>query len=168
MAQTSVNERIKFLIDSLGVSTRKFSELVGESYSNMNNYVSERQSMPPASLLEKLLIHFENLDPKWLIAGIGKPFPEGALQTPTIHQTQKKTKGSTVIGTNHGDVITNIEECRKERDTYKNELEMVRRDAASYQREIELLKGQLETKDNLIASKDELLNFLRGGFNRPN
>ncbi|MGI4865849.1 MAG: hypothetical protein ACRYFZ_18135 [Janthinobacterium lividum] len=90
------------------------------------------------------------------------------MQTPTIHQTQKKTKGSTVIGTNHGDVITNIEECRKERDTYKNELEMVRRDAASYQREIELLKGQLETKDNLIASKDELLNFLRGGFNRPN
>lgn len=52
--------------------------------------------------------------------------------------------------------------------TSQRELETMRRDAASYQREIELLKGQFDSKDTVIASKEEIISLLRGGYNRPN
>jgi hypothetical protein len=163
MAQTSVNERIKFLINHLGVSTRRFSDIVEEAYSNMNNYVSERQSMPPASLLEKILLHFESVNPKWLVIGEGEPFI-GDAPTPPIAITNKKNKGPVQNNTGDNNTITNnvkLEDCK--------------RDLASTKKDVEHLQAQLAAKDDVIASKDavialqaETLSLLRGGYTRPN
>lgn len=156
MAQTTVNERLKFLIESLGVSARKFSELVGESYSNMNNYVSERQSMPPASLLEKILIHFESINPKWLLTGQGEPFT-GEAPTPPVNINNRKNKGPVQNNTGSHATITNnvkLEDCQRD-------LEASKKEAAAYQREIALLEGQLK-------DKEEIITLLRATYNRPN
>lgn len=70
-----------------------------------------------------------------------------------------------VVGTNTGNATqTNnysISDCEKERDAYK-----VERDKA--QQQVEHLQAQLQTKDALIASKEETIDLLKAAFNRPN
>jgi transcriptional regulator with XRE-family HTH domain len=155
--QEPISERIKFLLKHYGMSARSFSRAIGVADNNTQNYISEKPALPKADFLEKVIHHFQSINPGWLLTGIGEPFlPGTATSTNTAN-----IKNNSGIGINNGSATITLEACQRE-------LEAVRRDAVSYQREIELLKGQLETKDNLIASKDELLNFLRSSFNRPN
>jgi hypothetical protein len=164
MAQTTVNERIKILVDSLGISVRAFSELVGESNSNVNNYIGERQSMPPVAFLEKIVYHIENINPKWLITGREEPFIGDGPTLPVKTKISGKKNAVNVAGANHGTATQNnytIADCEKERDTYKVELDKV-------QQQVEHLQAQLITKDALIASKEETIDLLKAAFNRPN
>jgi transcriptional regulator with XRE-family HTH domain len=163
MAQTTVNERIKILIDSMGISVRAFSELVGESNSNINNYIGERQSMPPVAFLEKLINHIENINPKWLITGKDEPFTGDAPTLSTKAKVAGKKNNVAVTG-GHGKTIQNnynLADCEKERDTLRIQLD-------NAQREIELLNGQLQMQKTIIEGKDQMLDLLKGGFNRPN
>jgi hypothetical protein len=160
--QYSINERIKFIIDKLGMSVRGFSAELGVSDTNTRNYI-DRGSKPNSDYLQKVLRRFDSINPTWLLLGDGEPFIGEAL-SPPVSITNKKNKGPVQNNTGDHNTITNnlkLEDCQRD-------LASMQKEAAAYQREIELLKGQLEAKDNLIASKDELLNFLRSGFNRPN
>jgi len=68
------------------------------------------------------------------------------------------------VGTIQGSVTTNnygLADCEKERDGLRAQLDKA-------QREVELLTGQLQTKDALIASKEETIELLKAAFNRPN
>jgi hypothetical protein len=134
-----INQRIKFLLEALSLSARDFSRAVGVPDNNTQNYLEPRFAQPKADYLEKVVLHFESINPIWLLTGKGEPFLSGAA--PTIN---------TGTATQH---IT-LEACQRE-------LEAMKRDAASYQREIELLKGQLEDKNEIII-------LLRGGYNRTN
>lgn len=154
--QTTIAERLNFLIGHYKMSVRAFSSAIGATDTNTRNYI-DRGSKPNSEYLEKLLRRFNDINPSWLLLGEGEPFLPGTSTTTNT----ANIKNNSGIGINNGNATITLEACQRE-------LENMRRDAASYQREIELLKGQLETKDNLIASKDELLTFLRGGFNRPN
>lgn len=145
------------------MSVRAFSELVGESNSNVNNYIGERQSTPPVTFIEKLIDHIENINPKWLITGKDEPFIGGA-PAPSVAITNKKNKGPVQNNTGDHNTITNnlkLEDCK--------------RDLASTKKDVEHLQAQLAAKDDLIASKDaliamqaETLSLLRGGYTRPN
>lgn len=46
--------------------------------------------------------------------------------------------------------------------------EQLQNQLAEVQREVELLTGQLQVKDALIASKEETIELLKAAFNRPN
>ncbi len=133
-----------------------FSRALGVSETTVRNYL-DRNSKPSSDILEKISNTFNQVNLTWLITGKGEPL----LQSTSTTANTANIKNNSGIGINNGSATITLEACQRE-------LENMRRDAASYQREIELLKGQLEAKDHLIASKDELLNFLRGGFNRPN
>lgn len=163
MALKPINQRLKFLLDKLGLSARAFSELIGEKSSNTQNYVGARSSMPGADYLEKVLRHFESINPIWLLMGEGEPFKEG--NAPSQNQTNISGKKNAVnVASGNGTATTNnitLADCEKERDTLKIQLE-------KSQREVELLTGQVETQKSLIESKQQLLDFLRGGLNRPN
>jgi len=159
-----INQRLKFLLQQLGVSARTFSEMIGEKSSNTQNYVGSRGSMPGADYLEKVLRHFESINPLWLLMGEGEPFKEGS--TPTQNQTNISGKKNTVAVANgkNGTATTNnytLLDCEKERDTLRIQLD-------NAQREIELLNGQLQMQKTIIEGKDQMLDLLRGGFNRPN
>lgn len=162
MSQQTINQRVKFLLDKYQLSVRAFSELIGHKPANTQNYVGARGSMPGADYLQSIVEHFEDVNPVWLLTGKGEPFKEGSA--PTQNQTNISGKKSTVAIASNGNATTNnynLTDCEKERDGYKAQLDKA-------QREIELLTGQLELKDTIIKGKDEMLDLLRGGFNRPN
>jgi hypothetical protein len=161
-SQLTVNERLKFLIKALKISARAFSAQLEVPESSTRNYLDKGTKLN-SDFLERIGLHFENVNLNWLITGKGEPLSDqqaSTTQTGNFNQAGTgnkqvvKGKGS-VVGTNLGIIThTSLPACEKEN--------------AHLRTQIELLKGQLESKDALIAAKDEMLNFLRGGFNRPN
>jgi hypothetical protein len=162
LQQHPINERLSFLLKTLKLSARAFSELIGEKPTITQNYVGTRNSMPSADYLEKVLKQFDSINPAWLLLGDGEPFKDGA--TPTQNQTSISGNRNIVASGKNGKAVQKnyvLADCEKERDTYKAQLDKA-------QREIELLTGQLQTKDALIASKEETIDLLKAAFNRPN
>jgi hypothetical protein len=161
MEQDSVNQRIKFLIEQKALSARAFSEAIQESPTNTHNYTGKRNSMPGADYLEKILLHFEDVNAHWLLTGQGAPFlfPPPAMNNET-KATIKKTKGN--VQANSGQTVNNItmEDCQRDLAICRAELEASRN-------EIKLLREQLEIKDSLVAAKDETINALRAHLPQP-
>lgn len=161
MSQESINQRIKFLLEKYKLSVRAFSELIGQKPANTQNYVGARGSMPGADYLQSITEHFEEVSPVWLLTGKGNPFLTDA---PTLTQTNISGKKNAVNVAGGNATQTNnytIADCEKERDSLRAQLDKA-------QREVELLTGQLQTKDALIASKEETIDLLKAAFNRPN
>lgn len=163
MSKGAINQRIKFLIETLSTSVRAFSEAIGDSSSNTNNYVGSRQTEPKPEYLAKVINHFKEVNAHWLLTGEGEPFKEGA--TPTQNQANLSGKKSNVAVTgDHDQTIQNnynLADCEKERDSLRAE-----RDSLLVQ--VELLNGQLQMQKTIIEGKDQMLDLLKGGFNRPN
>jgi transcriptional regulator with XRE-family HTH domain len=89
--QNSVNERIKFLIDSLenGVASR-FAKAIGVSSSVVANYLpgSDREGEPSLSVLRKIASTYERVNIEWLITGKGEPFHmEAVSSVKSIHKS---------------------------------------------------------------------------------
>ena len=162
MSETTINQRLIFLMDALKMKAGPFSRALGLSETTVRNYV-DRNSKPSSDVLEKIYYTFDHVNLVWLVTGEGQPFKEGSA--PTQNQTNISGKKSAVnVASGNGTATTNnynLTDCEKERDGYKAQLDKA-------QREIELLTGQLELKDTIIKGKDEMLDLLRGGFNRPN
>lgn len=82
--ETSVNERIKFLINDLenGVSSR-FAKKIGVSSSVVANYLpgGERQGEPSLSVLRKIASNYEKVNIEWLVTGEGEPFRKNTQLT---------------------------------------------------------------------------------------
>lgn len=130
---------------------------IGSSDTNTRNYL-DRGSKPGADYLERILRRFETVNGTWLLTGKGEPFLVAPVPTTSNTAHVKNNSG---IAINNGTATITLEACQRE-------LENMRRDAASYQREIELLNGQLSAKDALIAAKDETITLLRASYNRSN
>jgi hypothetical protein len=162
MTESSINQRLKFLIEQLGLNAKVFSELIGESPNNTHNYIGKRNSMPGADYIEKVVSHFENINPIWLLTGKGEPFLGSAPSVVTNIKSQKN-KGS-IQGSNGGhNTINNfsLDDCKRNLEASQKEVELLR----------EQLAGKdvlLAAKDDLIAAKEEMLSLLRAGHNRPN
>jgi len=155
MSQETINERIKFLIEKLGMSARGFSMAIGSSDTNTRNYL-DRGSKPGADYLERILRRFEAINGTWLLTGRGEPFLTNTPSDQSTTINAEENSGNIQNNTGNAQVTNNIElaEC-------KRDLEASRKDAAAYQREIALLQGQLK-------DKEEIITLLRGGYNRPN
>ncbi|UOG76118.1 hypothetical protein MTX78_05855 [Hymenobacter tibetensis] len=154
MQQHPINQRISFLLQSFQLSARAFSESIGEKPTITQNYVGTRNSMPGADYLEKVLKHFESINPVWFLTGEGEPFISGSSNPQTLEAiTGRKPSVSTTGGKGtHSNY--SISDCEKERDIYKAERD-------SLTKEVGLLRDQLAMKDQLIAVKDEMLTLLR-------
>ena len=155
MEQTPVGQRIKFLIDKLGISARAFSVLIDESPTNTQNYIGKRNSIPGADYLEKIVNHFENVNPIWLLAGRGEPFI-GDAPTPPVSISNKKNKGPVQNNTGNNTITNNIS------------LNNCQRDLAAAKTENDLLRQQLTMAQALLEAKEETLSLLRAGHNRSN
>ncbi|MGI4733837.1 MAG: hypothetical protein ACRYG7_01520 [Janthinobacterium lividum] len=162
MQETTINQRLKFLIETLSVSVRAFSEAIGESTGNTNNYLGSRQLAPKHEYLSKVLTHFSNVNAHWLLTGNGEPFLTDS--TAPLSQTNISGDRNNVASGQNGKAIQKnygLSDCEKERDGLRAERD-------SLAKQVELLHGQLQTKDALIASKEETIDLLKAAFNRPN
>jgi len=162
MEQMSVNQRVKFLIEQMGLSARAFSEAIDESPTNTHNYIGKRNSMPGADYLEKILSHFDNINPIWLITGKGEPFLiKGDTNEPLVSYTKNNYGNS--VGNNRGTVTQHGQAAAQApiADGTQAKLE-------AFQREVEFLRAQLASKDALIASQQETIDLLKTAFTRPN
>jgi len=158
--QVSINERLKILIEALNLSARAFSAVLEVPDSNTRNYLSKGTKLN-SDYLESISSHFSHVNLGWLITGQGEMFTgEMPPSTNTATTRIKKVSGGAVHSGTGNQLIT-LEACQQE-------LEQTKRDLAALQREIELLTGQLQTKDALIASKEETIDLLKAAFNRPN
>jgi len=77
----------------------------------------------------------------------------------TTTRIKKVSSGAVNSGT--GNQVIILEACQQE-------LEQTKRTAADLQKENEFLRAQFDTKDALIASKEETIELLKAAFNRPN
>jgi hypothetical protein len=164
VSKGAINQRLKFLVESLSTSVRAFSEAIGDSSSNTNNYIGSRQTEPKPEYLAKVINHFSNVDAHWLLTGVGEPFKGNGPSAQNQTNISGKKNAVNVVGNNHGTATQNnytVADCEKERDAYKAERDQARQ-------QVEHLQAQLATKDALIASKEETLTVLKAAFNRPN
>ena len=173
--QETINQRLKFLIQSLGMSVRAFSSALGAPASTTRNYL-DKDTKPSSDYIERIVAHFDDVNLNWLVAGKGEPFlsdksDSSTTQTGNFNQagtgnTQKVKGTKTNVQANTGDhaKITNnvkLEDCK--------------RDLATSQKEVEHLRAQLAaaealaaSKDVTIAAKEETISLLRATYNRPN
>jgi hypothetical protein len=174
--QHPINERINFLLKSFKISARAFSEAIGEKPTITQNYVGTRNSMPGADYLEKVMKHFDSINPAWLLSGEGEPFLADKLQASTTQtdnfnqagtsNTQKVKGNKNNVQNNNGDHAT---------ITNNVKLENCKRDLATAEKEIQHLRDKLVAAEALVASKDvtiaakeEMISLLRATYNRPN
>jgi hypothetical protein len=136
MTQDTINQRIKFLVDTLSPSARAFSEAIQESPTNTFNYIGGRLVEPRASYLTKVILHFGNISAHWLLTGEGEPFltPPSTGNNSAVSNNKKITRS--LVTNNVG------------RDAIQNHGASGREQAL--EREIELLKEQLVEKERLI------------------
>jgi hypothetical protein len=79
--------------------------------------------------------------------------------------------GGQAVGTVHGDnhySPTNLEVCQLELEQHKRDLANLRAELEKAQQQIASQAALLDSKDALLASRDEIISLLRGGYNRPN
>jgi transcriptional regulator with XRE-family HTH domain len=162
MTQETIGQRLKFLMDSLDLKVRTFASALDVSETNIRNYIS-KDSKPSSDILERIVQQYPMISALWLLTGEGEPFKEGAA--PAQNQTNISGKKNNVAVAG-GDAKTiqnnyNLSDCERDRDAFKAQLDKALR-------EIELLTGQLQMQATIIEGKDQMLDLLRGGFNRPN
>lgn len=155
MAENTVNQRLKFLMDALGMKAGAFSRALGISETNIRNY-TDRTSKPGFEALEKIALTFKQVNLAWLVTGEGEPLLTDTTSDQSTTTNAKKNSGNIQNNAGNAQVTNNIklEECQRD-------LEAIRKDAAAYQREIALLQGQLK-------DKEEIITLLRASFTRPN
>jgi hypothetical protein len=118
--------------------------------------------MPGADYVEKVLKHFDSVNPAWLLIGQGEPFlTHPPAMTNENKPTIKKTKGN--VQANSGQTVNNItlEDCKAELEAARSENMVLKEQIASRD-------ALLSSKDALIAAKDETITLLRASYNRPN
>lgn len=134
--QTTINQRIKFLLENFGLSARNFGKAIGVAENTTQNYLEPRLAQPKADYLERVLLHFESINARWLLTGQGEPFlsnpPTEASNTAS---SNKKISRSFLTGNVGRDAIHN---------------QGVSGNEQALKREIELLQGQLADKERTI------------------
>jgi hypothetical protein len=168
MADNTINQRLKILIEALGLSVNAFGEAIGVPGTTTRNYLV-RGTNPKSDFLAKVARRFEQVNPIWLFTGEGDMLTDGAkneghtTQTGNFNQagtsnkqTIKGNKGNIQTSTGNGNILNNftLEDCK--------------RDLETAQREIEHLRSRLQDKEELLKSKDDTIKLLRGTFDRPN
>ena len=167
MADNTVNQRLKILIEALGLSVNAFGDAIGVPGTTTRNYLV-RGTNPKSDFLAKVARHFEQVSPIWLFTGEGEMFTEkpagSTVQTGNNNQagtsnkqTIKSNKGNIQNNTGSGNTITN-----------NVKLESCQRDLKAAQKEIEHLQAQLRMQETVLAAKEETITLLRASFNRPN
>ncbi len=67
-----INDRIAFLINSLGITKNKFSNEIKVSAPVIHNIIKARRSKPSFEILSKILTTYKEVNADWLLRGEGE------------------------------------------------------------------------------------------------
>ncbi len=79
--ETTINERLKLLIDGLSLNVNSFAKSLGKSNTSIH-HVADGISKPGFALLELILIKYPQINEAWLMKGEGDMFKEGGPSSP--------------------------------------------------------------------------------------
>lgn len=153
MSETTINQRLKFLLELLDLKAGQFARALGLSETTVRNYV-DRTAKPSSDVIEKIATTFRLVNLAWLITGEGPPLHEADSTFGGPRPISLKNNSGNAIGINHGKA------SQQQGSLPGNE--------ATLLKEIENLKQQLKLKDELLAAKQESIDLLKVAFKRPN
>jgi hypothetical protein len=142
--QQSINERLKFLIDSLNLSARAFSARLQVPESNTRNYLDKSTKLN-SDYLERISRNFESVNLRWLITGEGEPFLTPPAENEHDASYAKKFSGNNV-GVNHGVNHQQSTTHTLNTDALKRENELLKAQLVDKERLIQVLLNQLPSK----------------------
>jgi transcriptional regulator with XRE-family HTH domain len=132
--ESTINERLKVLLDALGTNPNALAKILGVGQSTVRNYL-DRESKPGYEVLEKLYHSFEGINLPWLFGSPGEPLLPNAAEAPDSVSSTKKISRSMIVGNVAGNATQNHGISANE---------------AAMQRELELLRAQLADKERTI------------------
>ena len=136
----SINERLTLIINQLGLNKNSFSNKIGlSSNSVIENIVSGRKSKPSFDVLQKTLSTFESINARWLITGRGEMF-----------NSHKKNEALTVVNEPALAYSKKCFECDRKQEV------------------INMQRQRIETLTQLVESKNELIEVLKGDCIKTN
>ena len=100
-----MKERIQQFIDTKGISAGELATLLEVQRSNISHILNGRNK-PGASLLEKMLTVFPDLNARWLLTGEGNMMEKNVFsesntpETQSVNQTKGKTNSENNIRNN--------------------------------------------------------------------
>jgi transcriptional regulator with XRE-family HTH domain len=104
-----MKERIKEFIDYKGISPGELASQLEVQRSNISHILNGRNK-PGASLIEKMLMIFPDLDARWLLTGEGEMLAHGNVSKSTgVHSTQEQSN----------EAVANIAAVRKDKQVDK-------------------------------------------------
>lgn len=140
--QTTINERLKILVDALGTNQNALAVMLGLSPSTFRNY-TDRESKPGYEVLEKLYHSFKHINLYWLFGEPGEPLLPNAAEPTAPYGTAKKISRAIVVGGNVGGSATNNQGASANEQALQREVELLRSQVADKDEIISLLKRQL-------------------------
>jgi DNA-binding transcriptional regulator YiaG len=159
IVQQTINERLKYLIDSLKISARAFSATLQVPESNTRNYLDKNTKLN-SDYLERISRNFKSVNLNWLITGEGEPFLSLPNENEQPTENGKKFFRSPFIGNNQGTAN------QQQHVNSASDAELTTKLTLA-EKEIEHLRTQLKMQDALLASKEETISLLRDKQNRP-
>lgn len=172
----SIIERVKCIINQLGITPRSFANNIGSNYSTLNNYLTGRRTTIDSELITKIASSFEDISSEWLLRGEGDMFkPQQELSTklqPTLINTEAETPEASVLYQIYNDTIKRMKELVEENINLKNQitelsegseeianlLREVRSDNKRLDQENRELKIEVMIKDAQLSEKEKTVS----------
>lgn len=85
-----INDRIAFLIETLGVTKNRFSNQIDVSAPVIHNIIKARRSKPSFEILKKILGTYKEVSADWLLRGEGEIWRS---QTSLLRNNRPSAKG---------------------------------------------------------------------------
>lgn len=149
--QTTINERIKILIDTLenGVSLR-FAKKIGVSSSVVANYLpeSERKGEPSLAVLRKIKEAYSQIRIDWIVTGEGEMLEERERPRQSVNVGKVRGHGN-ATGI---DIDNKVDRSTEDQDCL-NKLAVAIAEIEGYKREIARM-------EQTIASNQEMIKIL--------
>jgi DNA-binding XRE family transcriptional regulator len=114
---SSIQERIRLIIEKKGLNQNSFSKKIGIQPQTLHHIIAGRLTNPSFEIIQKIISTFSDINPTWLITGNGDIFytPQNTPQhTPESRQkAHSQDKGSFKQSLNTGPPPGENKECEK-------------------------------------------------------
>ena len=112
---TTINERVRALIEALKLNKNSFSVKIGVDPTVIHNIVGGRLTKPSFDVLEKILLSFDNINLEWFIVGKGDQiFRDKALAGKKKYLNVAESPADY---SNKNEVMKELERLRAENET---------------------------------------------------